>query len=75
MPLLPDQIQQRPGHPQKIKLDWQIAAIAKVNRAKTLYSTDADLKTIAKNFDIETVHVADLQLPPPETPFLDGLEI
>ena len=59
---------------QKIKMDWQIAAIAKVNGAQTLYSTDSDLKTIAKKFDIETVHVADLQLPPSDAPLFDGLE-
>ena len=59
---------------QKIKLDWQIAAIAKVGGADTLYTTDSDLGTIAAEFKIKTIHVADLDLPPSAAPLFDGIE-
>lgn len=51
---------------QKIKVDWQIAAIAKIGGAGTLYTTDSDLRTIAAEFKVNAVHVADLPLPPSE---------
>lgn len=59
---------------QKIKVDWQIAAIAKVGGAGTLYTTDSNLSTIAAEFKVNAVHVADLPLPPSDAPLLDGLE-
>lgn len=59
---------------QKIKLDWQIAAIARVNGSEVLYTTDSDLGPIAAVFNIKTVHVADLPLPPSDTPLLEGLD-
>lgn len=59
---------------QKIKVDWQIAAIAKVGGAEILYTTDSDLNTIAEAFKIKTVHVADLELPPSDAPLLEGLD-
>ena len=62
------------GKWQKIKLDWQIAAIARVNGSEILYTTDSDLGTIAAEFKIKTVHVADLALPPSDTPLLEGLD-
>ena len=40
---------------QKIKVDWQIAAIAKVAGADTLYTTDSDLGPIAAEFNIKTI--------------------
>ena len=55
---------------QKIKVDWQIAAIAKIGGAGTLYTTDSDLKTIAAEFKVNAVHVAELPLPPSEEPTL-----
>lgn len=59
---------------QKIKVDWQIVAIAKVRGAETLYTTDSDLDTIAAEFKIKTAHVAQLDLPPSDAPLFDGLE-
>lgn len=59
---------------QKIKVDWQIAAIAKVGGADTLYTTDSDLGTIAAEYKIKTIHVADLDLPPSDSPLFDGIE-
>ena len=62
------------GKWQKIKVDWQIAAISKVHGSEVLYTTDSDLGTIAAEFNIKTVHVADLALPPSDTPLLEGLD-
>ena len=59
---------------QKIKVDWQIAAIAKVAGADTLYTTDSDLGPIAAEFNIKTIHVADLDLPPSDAPLFEELE-
>ena len=59
---------------QKIKIDWQIAAIAKVCNAEVLYTTDSDLTTIAHVLEIKTAHVADLELPPSDTPLLESLD-
>ena len=59
---------------QKIKVDWQIAAIAKVGGADTLYTTDSDLGTIAAEFKIKTIHVAKLDLPPSNAPLFEGIE-
>ena len=49
---------------QKVKFDRQIAAIAKVNGAKTIYSDDRDLHAIAPEFGLEVIGLADLPLPP-----------
>ena len=59
---------------QKVKIDWQIGAIAKVGGAAILYTTDTDFNTIAEAFAIKTAHVADLELPPPRTPLLEALD-
>lgn len=59
---------------QKVKIDWQIAAIAKVGGAAVIYTTDSDFSTIAEAFAITTAHVADLELPPPRTPLLETLD-
>ena len=59
---------------QKVKIDWQIAAIAKIGGAAIIYTTDSDLSTIAAAFAVETAHVADLELPPPRTPLLETLD-
>lgn len=59
---------------QKIKVDWQVAAIAKVGGADTLYTTDSDLGTIAAEFKIKAIHVAALDLPPSHAPLFDGIE-
>lgn len=47
----------------KIKYDRQIVAIAKVTRATTIYSDDADIRSIAKAEDIEVIGLAELPLP------------
>ena len=62
------------GKWQKIKVDWQIAAIARVHGSDILYSTDSDLETIAAEFNIKVVHVASLALPPSNTPLLDDID-
>lgn len=62
------------GDWQKVKIDRQIVAIAKVAKAACIYTTDADLKTLAQNSGIRAVHVADLDLPESNTPLLDAAE-
>lgn len=59
---------------QKVKIDWQIASIAKVGGAAIIYTTDSDLGTIAEAFALTTAHVAELELPPPRTPLLETLD-
>jgi predicted nucleic acid-binding protein len=58
---------------QKIKVDRQIVAIAKVSGAETIYTTDPDVMALAGDSGIRTVHAAALPLPPSTTPLLDGL--
>jgi predicted nucleic acid-binding protein len=59
---------------QKVKIDWQVASIAKVGGAAIIYTTDSDLGTIAEAFALTTAHVAELELPPPRTPLLETLD-
>ena len=47
----------------KIKYDRQIVAVAKVARATTIYSDDADIRSIAAAEDIPVVGLAELPLP------------
>ena len=49
---------------QKVKVDRQIAAIAKVNGATSIYSDDRTFRAIAADFGIEVIGLADLPLPP-----------
>lgn len=49
---------------QKVKFDRQILAVAKVNGAICIYSTDADLVKHAEDFGITAKTVADLPRPP-----------
>ena len=49
---------------QKVKIDRQIIAIAKVEGEKTLYSNDVALKTFAEHAGIRVVTIAALDLPP-----------
>lgn len=49
---------------QKIKIDRQIVAIAKVAGAHTIYTNDKGLGTFAKEADIKTIGVHKLPLPP-----------
>ena len=54
------------GNWQKIKVDRQIVAIAKVRNAERIYTTDADVAALAKESGIVAVGLADLPLPPEE---------
>ena len=49
---------------QKLKYDRQIVAIAKVAGVRTIYSDDADIRSIAPSSGIGVVSLADLPLPP-----------
>ena len=48
----------------KVKYDRQIIAIAKVNRAQTIYSDDVNLRNFAESVGIKVIGVADIPLPP-----------
>jgi predicted nucleic acid-binding protein len=48
----------------KAKFDWQIAAIAKVEGAETIYTTDDDVVRAAKHFGIQGVRIETMDLPP-----------
>lgn len=47
----------------KAKFDWQIAAIAKVEGAETIYTTDDDVVRASKHFGIEGIRVELMELP------------
>jgi len=47
----------------KAKFDWQIAAIAKVEGAETIYTTDDDVVRAAKHFGIQGVRIETMELP------------
>ena len=49
---------------QKIKVDRQIVAIAKVYGVTTVYSTDPDVLNLSRESGIEAIHAADLPPPP-----------
>lgn len=51
---------------QKVKVDRQILAVCKVQRADICYSEDKDMKKLAEKIDIETKGISDLSLPPTE---------
>ncbi len=56
---------------QKIKVDRQIVAIAKVYEADTIYTTDSDVLSLAQESGLRAIYVGDLPLPPSKTPLLD----
>lgn len=58
---------------QKIKIDRQIVAIAKVRGATVVYSTDSDIATLARESGLQVRHVADLPIPDEGMPLLEGL--
>jgi hypothetical protein len=58
---------------QKVKLDRQIVAIAKVNKAHTFYSDDLDLGKFASRAGLKVVCTWELPVPPSKTPLFDGL--
>lgn len=47
----------------KVKFDWQIVAIAKVNNVSTIYSEDPDIHKLATRQNIGVRNVANLPLP------------
>jgi VWFA-related protein len=53
------------------KIDRQVVAIAKVAGAETIYTTDTHIKALGGDSGIRVVHVADLPLPPSNTPLQD----
>ena len=50
----------------KVKFDRQIVAIAKVNKATAIYSTDGDVLTLALKEGLRGFACHDLPMPPPE---------
>lgn len=62
-----------PGAPwQKVKVDRQIVAIAKLHGAHTMYSDDNDVRSLAEDVGIKVVSCWDLDLPPSKTPLLES---
>jgi predicted nucleic acid-binding protein len=57
---------------QKVKFDRQIVAIAKVNGARVIYTDDQDVINIAEEEGIKAVRCSELEIPPSNTPLLDG---
>jgi hypothetical protein len=60
-----------PGTWQKVKIDWQLVAIAKVNEVDCVYSDDRDLVAMCATAGIQRKGIADLPVPPPEQMSLD----
>ncbi len=58
---------------QKVKVDRQIVAVAKVNGAQIIYSDDGDVINIAEELGIKSVRCCDLPIPPSNTPLLDTM--
>ncbi len=54
----------------KVKFDWQIVSISKVQNVSTIYSEDPDIKKLAAFVGITVKGVADLLLPP--EPYISG---
>jgi hypothetical protein len=59
------------GNWQKIKIDRQIVAIAKVYGVSMIYTTDQHIPTLAADSGLTTTHVANLPLPPSKSPLFD----
>jgi predicted nucleic acid-binding protein len=61
---------------QKVKLDRQIIAIAKVERATTIYTDDGDLAKLATAERIQAIGLGSLRMPPlkeqPDLPLEGG---
>ena len=58
----------------KVNFDRQIAAIAKVEGARALYTDDGNLKKFAEKLGIEVLMLGDVPLPPSKTPLFDALD-
>lgn len=48
----------------KIKYDRQIIAIARINKAETIYSDDNNIHAFGKKMNLRVLRLADLPLPP-----------
>lgn len=64
---------------QKVKVDRQIVAIAKVHGAEIIYSNDSDIKALAQGVGLKVVGIEELPLPPaprsaPLPPLLERME-
>jgi hypothetical protein len=57
------------GEWQKIKVDRQIIAIAKVNGVETIYSNDEDIRTLGSKAGLQVVGIEALPLPPEKAQF------
>lgn len=57
----------------KTKFDHQIVAIGKVEGVDTIYTDDEDLVKLAARVGLKVVTVADLPLPPSNTPLFDDI--
>lgn len=57
---------------QKIKVDRQIVAIAKLHQAHTIYSDDNHVRSIAEDLGIKVISCWELDLPPSKTPLLEA---
>lgn len=53
---------------QKIKIDRQIVAIAASRNVKTIYSTDKDITTLAREAKLDARHLADIEPPDEKMP-------
>lgn len=49
---------------QKVKVDRQIIAVAKVAKVETIYSDDSDMKSLGAGTGINVVHSWELPIPP-----------
>jgi hypothetical protein len=56
---------------QKVKIDRQIVAIARLHGAHTIYSDDNDIRNIAEDVGIKVISCWQLDLPASKTPLLD----
>ncbi|MNR27869.1 hypothetical protein D3C85_1451620 [compost metagenome] len=48
---------------QAVKVDWQIIAVGKVNRARLLLTNDGDMRTEASRSGLNSLGIADLEIP------------
>ncbi|QFT84985.1 hypothetical protein FIU88_08350 [Halomonas sp. THAF12] len=51
---------------QKVKVDYQIAAIAKANKASRIYTSDSDIDKVAEKFGLDVVSLDDIEPLPSE---------
>ena len=61
------------GDWQKVKVDRQIVAIAKVNGARVIYSNDGDVAALAASAGLQAIGIEKLPLPVPRSQLLPPL--